>query len=216
MSKLKFTRSLIKNLALKIKNYLLNPTLISTKKMADEDLVRLYIETQGTQYFSHLYSRYADRVYSKCISLLKDEMLAEDALQEIFLKIFLNLSKFGHQSKFSTWVYSVAYNYCIDLIRRQKKDRDLFSENEIDTERYDVRDDIDDTQMLEMDLKFLQITLDKLAPDDRIVLLMKYHDDMSIKDICTTLDKSESAVKMKLKRAKHRAREVYDSLVEKE
>ncbi len=184
--------------------------------MTDEDLVRLYIETQGAQYFSHLYNRYADRVYSKCISLLKEEEIAQDALQEIFMKIFMNLSKFGHQSKFSTWVYSVAYNYCIDLIRKQKKDRDLFSDNEIDTERYDVRDDIEDAQMLEMDLHYLQITLNKLAADDRIVLLMKYQDDMSIKDICTTLDKSESAVKMKLKRAKHRAREVYDELVEKE
>jgi RNA polymerase sigma-70 factor (ECF subfamily) len=180
--------------------------------MTDEDLVRLYIETQSALYFSHLYNRYADRVYSKCISLLKDEMLAEDALQEIFLKIFLNLSKFGHQSKFSTWVYSVSYNYCIDFIRRQKKDRDLFSDNDIDTERYDVRDDIEDAQMLEMDLHFLQITLEKLAPDDKIVLLMKYHDDMSIKDICAALNKTESAIKMKLKRAKHRAREIYDEL----
>ena len=193
----------------------MNPTTTPIKKMTDESLVLLYLDTQSPLYFSHLYNRYADRVYSKCIALLKNDMLAEDALQEIFLKIFLNLGKFGHQSKFSTWVYSVSYNYCIDQIRRQKKDRELFADNDTDIEKYDLRDEIDDTQMLEMNVQHLEATLKYLSDDDRILLLMKYQDDMSVKDICLVLDKSESAIKMRLKRAKHRAKEIYDDIVDK-
>jgi RNA polymerase sigma factor (sigma-70 family) len=189
--------------------FLLKTVLQPQKKLTDEELVILYLQHQQTLYFSKLYDRYADKVYSKCIALLKNETTAEDALQEIFVKIFMNLQNFEHKARFSTWVYSVSYNYCIDFIRRQKKDKDLFVDNEF-AEAHDLPDDdISDSLMLEMEAKYLLQTLDLLATDDKMMLLMKYQDNMSIKEIGEVIQKAESAVKMKLKRAKTRAREVY-------
>jgi len=97
-------------------------------KLEDVELIRLFLKTQRSDYFSMLYQRYSSKVYSKCIFMLKNEAKAKDATQEIFTKIFLNLSKFSERSKFSTWVYSITYNFCIDTIRKQKKEKKLFSD----------------------------------------------------------------------------------------
>ena len=182
--------------------------------MKDMEVIQTYIETQSPVCFRLLYQRYAGKVYSKCISLLKDEALAEDATQEIFTKIFMNVSKFAERSKFSTWVYSITYNYCIDYLRKKNKQKDLFSE---DIEKApDVEDEVHDEVLLEMEVHQLKQVLENLPADDRMVLLMKYQDDMSIKEIADALDKTESAIKMRIKRAKAKAQQIREEMFEEE
>jgi len=179
-------------------------------KMSDEEVISLYLKTRSSSYFTMLYSRYSGKVYSKCISLLKDEQLSDDATQDIFLKIYLNLAKFSGKSKFSTWVYSITYNYCIDYIRRKKKERNIFSE---DIENVGEQlEDVEDHELLEIEVSRLKKVMNIIPPGDRAVLLMKYQDDMSIRDISEVLEKSESAIKMKIKRAKHKAKSSYKEL----
>jgi len=137
--------------------------------------------------------------------------MAEDAVQEIFLKIFLNLSKFTFRSKFSTWVYSITYNYCIDLLRKQKKHKNLFAdsnENLPDPEE----DALNEKILLEMEFHRLEKVLEEIPLDDKTVLVMKYKDALGIRDISKIIGKSESAVKMKIKRAKAKAKKSYMKL----
>ena len=177
--------------------------------MRDFEVINSYLKTQASMCFSLLYNRYASKIYAKCLSILRDEMLAEDATQEIFMKIFMNLSRFEEKAKFSTWIYSITYNYCIDYLRRKQKG-DIFSE---DIEKAaDVQDDIPDETLLEMETKQLKQLLDQMPTGDKTILLMKYQDDLSIKEIADALNKSESAVKMKLKRAKEKAQQLKDEL----
>ena len=176
-------------------------------KKTDVELIELYLRTRNSGYFQMLYRRYSGKVYSKCISLLKEEALAQDAAQEIFTKIYLNLAKFSERSKFSTWVYSITYNYCIDFIRRKKKERNLFSA-EVEDPPEQI-EEVEDTALLEMEVGRLKIVLEKIPPGDKAILLMKYQQEMSIKEIAAALDKTESAIKMKIKRAKHKAQLVY-------
>lgn len=178
--------------------------------MSDTELIQQYLETQESAYFNLLYDRYATKVYSRCISLLKDTALAQDAAQEIFVKIFLNLSSFSERSKFSTWVYSITYNYCIDLIRRKKKVQNIFSDEMEQVP--DVADEVPDEELLAMEVGRLKDVLDAIPVGDKAVLLMKYQDDMQIKEIAQVLDKTESAIKMKLKRAKAKAQETKNEL----
>lgn len=178
--------------------------------MRDFEVIHSYLETQASICFSLLYDRYAPKIYGKCLAILKDEALAEDATQEIFMKIFLNLSRFEEKAKFSTWIYSITYNFCIDYIRRKHKQGDIFSED-IDKVA-DLEDDVPDQALLEMETNQLKKVLDQLGTGDRTLLLMKYQDDMSIKEMSDILDKSESAVKMKLKRAKEKAQRLKDEL----
>lgn len=174
--------------------------------MKDFEVVHTYLETQASRCFSLLYSRYASKIFSKCITMLKDEAMAQDATQEIFMKIFLNIAKFGEKAKFSTWVYSITYNYCIDFIRRKKKQQNLFTD---DIEKApDNIDEVPDEALLAMEVHQLKRVLEELPSGDRAILLMKYQDDMSIKEIAETLDKTESAVKMQIMRAKDKAQKL--------
>ncbi len=177
--------------------------------MKDLEVIHHYLEFQASNCFGLLYSRYATKIFSKCISLLKDEALAQDATQEIFTKIFLNLSRFEEKSQFSTWVYSVTYNYCIDYLRRKTK-QDIFSE-EIE-KAPDLIDEVPDEELLQMEVQQLRTVLKELPDGDRAILLMKYQDDMSIKDIAELLGKTESAIKMQLKRAKEKAQRLKQEL----
>ena len=177
------------------------------RTLTDEEIVSEYLVTQNVAYFDKLYDRYSGKIYAKCISLLRDEDLAEDAVQEIFMKILLNLSKFSGKSKVSTWIYSITYNFCIDIIRRKKKDPSTLMDNFSGDN--DMIDDVDDAFLLETNIRRLKTILGKIPSSDKAILLMKYQDDMSIRDIGGILDKSESAIKMKIKRAKHKFRAIY-------
>ncbi len=182
--------------------------------LSDSEIIREYLRTQRSDYFSMLYRKYADKVYRKCVTLLKDQGKAEDATQEIFVKVMMNLANFNEKAQFSTWVYSITYNFCIDIIRKEKKSKNLFVD---DIERApDVADEIPDEFLLSMEIKRLRIILDKIPADDHAILLMKYQDDMSIKEIADALNKTESAVKMKIKRAKEKSQYVYQELFKDE
>jgi len=178
-----------------------------SKKVTDEELVKLYLESQNVAYFNLLYKRYSGKIFGKSLSLLKSESEAEDATQDIMMKILLNMSKFSGKSRFSTWIYSITYNYCIDYLRRKKKDPSVYVDDYL--ENLDVPEDVDDKFLLEMNVKRLKIILEEIPTGDKTILLMKYQDEMSIKEISEILDKSESAIKMKIKRAKQKFKKTY-------
>lgn len=142
--------------------------------------------------------------------MLSDEGQARDATQEIFIKIMLNLARFTEQSSFSTWVYSITYNFCIDIIRKRKKMPTIYSDDmgrvSRDTEEFD---DIPDSVLFEMEEKRLKEVLEAMPPGDRAILMMKYAEDLSIKEIGDVLNKTESAIKMQIMRAKHKAQAIY-------
>ena len=179
-------------------------------KESDIIVIRQYLKSKDPRHFSVLYKKYSGKVYGKCLSLLKEEHLARDAMQDIFLKIFLNLSQFGEQAKFSTWVYCSTYNYCIDLIHKKKKMSSVFSD---EMERLpDMEEEVHDEELMTMQVDRLRVVLDNIPVGDKAILLMKYQDDMQIKEIADILDKTESAIKMKIKRAKHKAQLIYTEL----
>ncbi len=182
--------------------------------MKDPQVIHVYLEHQASNCFDLLYKRYGGKIYSKCISMLKDEALAHDATQEVFTKIFLNLSKFNEKSRFSTWVYSITYNYCIDYIRRKKKKANLFRD---DIERLpEIEEEVSDNEILSIAIHQLKVILEELDDSERAILLMKYQDGMSIKEISALLNKTESAVKMRIKRAKEKAKYLKQTLFKEE
>ncbi len=180
-------------------------------KIPDAELVRLYLDTQRQDYFSMIYNRYANKVYAKCLSMLKNEAWSVDACQDIFLKIFLNLSKFEEKSQFSTWVYSITFNYCIDSLRKHKKENELFMfEKDIKDE---VPEEESDYEIFEIESQKLEKVMELIPSEDKAILLMKYEQSMSIRDISEIMDKTESAIKMKIKRAKEKARILSETLI---
>ena len=176
--------------------------------MEDMDIVLAYRKHQHATCFALLYERYAGKVYSKAMTMLHKPGEAEDATQEIFTKVFLSLGQFEGQAKFSTWVYSITYNLCIDKIRRSKRSRKLFA-SEIE-DPPDRVEEVPDEALMSMQLNELRYVLGQLTEAERTLMLMKYKDGVKIKTIATLLGKTESAVKMQLKRTKEKAKRIHD------
>lgn len=186
---------------------------IDVKKISDEDLVRKIVEKNDTHLFAVLYDRYAGVVYNKCYGFSKSKEEAQDLTHDVFIRLFVKLRTFKGKSKFSTWLYSFTYNFCINYVQRnkeKKKERVTVVTDEI-REESNI-DDIDDATLFELKSDKLAKALEMISPLEKMILLMKYQDEMSIKDISIGLDLGESAVKMRLKRAKAKVVKAYNEL----
>ena len=170
----------------------------------------MIVEQKRHDDFGILYDRYSEKVYHKCISFVKDLDEAKDVTHDVFLKTFISLSKFSHQSKFSTWLYSLTYNFCIDYLRKNNRVRK--EPEEVLENIADEQEDTHERELMKMQAAQLVHVLDTISVKDKMILLMKYQDDMSIKEMMIALEVNESAIKMRLKRAKAKAVNTYKAM----
>lgn len=182
--------------------------------ITDEELVRKIVEKNDTHLFAILYDRYAAVVYNKCYGFSKNKEEAQDLAHDVFVRLFVKLRTFKGKSKFSTWLYSFTYNFCVNYVQRNtaKKNEkvtvvtDVIKDEDVDS------DEINDASLFELKSDKLAKALEIIDPEEKMILLMKYQDDMSIKEIQEVLEIGESAVKMRVKRAKEKVVKAYNSL----
>jgi len=186
-------------------------TLDKNNKLSDEDLVEAIVSTNNTLLFEVLYDRYARLVYNKCYGFAKDEDEAKDLTQDVFLKLFVKLASFKAKAKFSTWLYAFTYNHCVNYVTRNTAKK--FEKQSVDyTDIENLSDDYDenDNSFLNMKIEKLKVALELISPGEKMILLLKYQDFLSIKEIESALGIGESAVKMRIKRAKDKLITVYN------
>jgi len=171
---------------------------------SDEEIVQLIMSSGDHELFEFIYSRYFKKVRDKCYSFLKDPKLSEEFANDILTKAYEKISGFKGNASFSSWLYSITYNHCIDYLRVKKKLHypEWNSSNEIP----EIIDE-SETDLEEASYENLMLILEEIHPEEKVLLLMKYQDNLQIKHIAKTLRISEDAVKMRLKRA--RARVIY-------
>ncbi|WKN41768.1 RNA polymerase sigma factor [Tunicatimonas pelagia] len=171
--------------------------------ISDEEVIRKITEHKDTAAFGRLYDRYADKVFAKCVSFTHDRAEAEDLAHDVFLKVYLKLSEFRFQAKFSTWLYSITYHECVEYARKNKKamkEQEAYSSEQ--THQIDEAES--EAALLELRINQLKRLLEKISPEERALLLMKYQDGASVEEIMAHTQLGESAVKMRLKRAKEK------------
>ncbi|TGV00422.1 RNA polymerase sigma factor [Flavivirga rizhaonensis] len=184
-------------------------TLENINNLSDEDLVKAIVKDNNTLLFEILYDRYARLVYNKCLGFAKDEDEAQDLTQDIFLKLFVKLGSFKEKSKFSTWLYAFTYNHCVNYVTRdtaKKLEKQSVDYKDIEN----LSEDDNDYSFLDMKVDKLKVALELISPDEKMILLLKYQDFLSIKEIESVLEIGESAVKMRIKRAKDKLITVYN------
>jgi len=174
-------------------------------KLTDEEMIRQYLPSQPNQCFETLYNRYVSKVYRRCLSMTKDSLQAEDFTHDIFLKVFDKLNAFQERSTFSTWLYSIAYNYCSDQIRIAKRLSFTSIEEGI---KHDLPDS-KDAQVHEETLQLMKRVTETLSPKEQSLLRLKYEDGLSIDEIAKAYDVKASTVKMRLKRSRDKIHQLY-------
>lgn len=180
--------------------------------LTDEELVQNIVAKNDSLLFGVLYDRYARMVYNKCYGFARSQDEAEDLTQDVFLMLFVKLASFKGRSKFSTWLYSFTYNFCVNYVNRNKQRKMSDKSVSMDDVDYKMADEVSDESIYEMKANKLEKALEMVSPEDKSILLLKYQDGASIKDLADLMELGESAVKMRLKRAKAKLLEIYKTL----
>jgi RNA polymerase sigma-70 factor (ECF subfamily) len=149
--------------------------------------------------FRLVYESYKDRVYSIALCFFEgDEATAKDVTQHVFLKLMTNISRFENRSEFSTWLYRVVTNACLD--RKRSLRRLLFfglsAELVIPDKRRSVEERYIDRE-LESSVRAAIATL---KPKLRIAILLKYFEDLSYEEMAVALGCSKGTVASRLNR----------------
>ncbi len=185
----------------------MNKALLDSMNLSDELLVSR-LQQGDNEAMSVLYCRYYHLVFCKCLSFFRDKNDASDAAQDIMLKSFDKIASFKGESKFSTWLYTITFNYCTDLVRKSKG-YSFHSIEQLSDILDNSIDELENALLKERKHKKADRALSSLATQDRQLLLMKYEANKSIRDLQSFFNLSASAVKMRLLRAKEKACEAY-------
>lgn len=180
--------------------------------LSDEELVKQIVADNDPMLFGKLYDRYAKMVYNKCYGFARSEDEAEDLTQDVFLQLFIKLRTFKEKSKFSTWLYSFTYNFCVNYVNRNKQRKIRDKSVQVENSEHKLTVEVPDESLYEMKADKLKKALEQISPEDKSILLLKYQDGASIKEMVVLMEIGESAVKMRLKRAKERLLEIYNTL----
>ncbi|NJM15145.1 MAG: hypothetical protein HC896_07010 [Bacteroidales bacterium] len=87
---------------------------VNMAALSDEEIIGLIKANGPSKYFNELYRRYHQKVHDKCYGFVKDKNKAREMAEDVFSKCFEKLGGFKQLSSFSSWLYSITYNHCID------------------------------------------------------------------------------------------------------
>lgn len=180
--------------------------------LSDEELVKRIVANNNPLLFGKLYDRYAKMVYNKCYGFARSDDEAEDLTQDVFLQLFIKLKMFKGKSKFSTWLYSFTYNFCVNYVNRNKQRKMSDKSVPVEHSEHKFSVEVPDENLYDMKTSKLKEALELISAEDKSILLLKYQDGATIKELVTLLEVGESAVKMRLKRAKEKLLEIYNTL----
>lgn len=186
---------------------MINPQM-DFAKLTDEELLSTYKATQNDKCIATLYSRYYKKVYHKCLTFTKDRDKAFDLAQDILVKALRNVSNFQNKSAFSSWLYRITYNYCIDYVRSKKRRAELSLETQIHVAEQMPYEEYHDENYQRF--QKVQKILSRFTGETREMLELKYLQGYSLKDLMDKYGLAESAVKMRLLRAKRKVVHLYD------
>lgn len=177
--------------------------------MTDEQVIAAVL-SGDTEQFSILVDRYQHIVYSICYRYTQNTTDAQDLAQEVFLTTFRRLDTFREQAKFSTWLYRLGVNRCIDFTRKRQRERkrqggevqDYMPDSSPGPEAQTLRSD---------EARVLNLAIEKLPDKYKSVLILYYTEEMSYADIGQTLDIPVKTVETRLYRARKKLRDMLES-----
>jgi RNA polymerase sigma factor (sigma-70 family) len=153
----------------------------------DHQLIAQYLEG-NERAFKELLDRYQQKIYTSIYLFVKDETLAEDIFQEVFIKIIntLRSGKYNHEGKFGQWALRISYNLCVDYHRRGKR-RPHVHMNDSSFDIFDVISSHDpNAEQLIMRSQThdrIRHLVDMLPAEQREVVILRHYADMSFKEI---------------------------------
>ena len=164
--------------------------------------------------YSFLVEKYKHMVFTLTLRIVKNREEAEEVAQDVFVKAYKNLENFKGDSKFSTWIYKIAYYASLDVIKRNKrqvKTEDIDSLYDGNLEN--VQDALKDLHEKDRK-KVINEAILKLNEEERIILTLFYFEELSIKEISKVVNLSDDNIKVKLFRSRKKLASILKHVIE--
>lgn len=177
--------------------------LTNSLEIKEPDIEHIHRVLNGdTSAFRFLVEKYQGMVHTIAYKIMGNMEDAEDVAQEVFIKSFKSLKSYNFQSRFSTWLYRIAYNQSIDTIKKRKNRKhnlDLEKAYENSAAHVASSESVIDQKLLQSILKKL---IDQLPEEERMIVLLYYFDEQPLKEIAEVIGIKENNVKIKLHRVR--------------
>lgn len=188
--------------------------MIDEKQMKDDFSLEA-LRAGDRSEFARLVEMNSDNIYRLGYKMLGNPQDAEDILQETFIKAFQHLSSFDGRARLSTWLYRIATNEALMMIRRRKGievsiDEPLWS-LEQEQEPMEIVDFccLPENELLSAESRdYLDRAIDRLSPSLRVVFVLRDLEGLSTQETAEVLELTETAVKTRLSRARLRLRQL--------
>lgn len=182
---------------------------LSDKAVKDYRLVKKAVDEGDQKAYAELMARYKDSIYYMLLKMVNNRDDAEDLTIEAFGKAFRNIKQYTPDYAFSTWLFKIATNNCIDFIRKKRKmlmsiDRG-FENDEGQDMTMDVRSEgpgPDDVMMKKQKVLMMKDVVEKLKPRYRRLVELRYYQELSYEEISEELNLPLGTVKAQLFRAR--------------
>jgi len=170
----------------------------------------------NTNAFTVLVNRYKDLVFTLALRMMKNREEAEEVSQDTFIKVYKSLDKFKGDSKFSTWIYKVAYNGCLDQIKKNKKYQSNVEINEYTHHQIKTLDNAFDALVENERNQLIQDCLHLLPSEDSFLLTLYYFEEHSLDEIANIVGLTPNNVKVKLFRSRKKLAAILKEQLEPE
>ncbi len=182
---------------------------LSEKAMYDYSLVQDAIKNKSERAYVELMDRYRDSIYFMLLKMVNSKDDADDLTIEAFGKAFRKLHQYTPNYAFSTWLFKIASNNCIDFIRKKKKNTFSLNRSMDDGEgsemEMDIKADIlnpEENYIRDQKIRLMQDVVKKLKPRYRTLVELRYFKEYSYEEIAEELDLPLGTVKAQLFRAR--------------
>ncbi len=161
-----------------------------------------------TEAFEEIYYTFKDDVYTACVRMLGNPAEAEDAAQDIFIRLLRVLPRYDHtRASFRTWLLTITTNYCYDQLRKRKGGEVSIDDEDNEPVAMTLRSSDPTPEQVALSNEFsarVQGLLDRISPDDRRMVVLRYWFDQGYEEIAEATGQTVSAVKSRLFRARQK------------
>lgn len=155
------------------------------------------------QAYGKIIEKYKNPLFATILRMTRNQQDAEDLVQESFIKIYHQLGKFNGKGSFSSWMYRVAINHCLDEFRKKRYKMEQVEINEVHAKDFQHPEV---TYLKKEKNRQLEKLIGRLPEDERLILLLRYVNELSYKEISELMNVSLATVRNKLHRGKKKLR----------
>lgn len=180
------------------------------RSISDEALMLRY-SGGDAEAFEHLLERHRRPLFGYLCRILKSRELAEDTFQEVFIRVMKARSRYKKTAKFTTWLYRIAHNVCIDALRREsyRKTESLSEPRGVNGDTGRTLQDAIPSSNPGPDVEFerrqfmetLKRCIDRLSPEQREVFVLRQYQNLPFREIARVTGTTESTVKSRMRYA---------------